>query len=211
MKAHRCRLGRHYPSKNVFPGCSWVGLLGAIMIGCGGSLDAQQVIVTVPQVVASESYFENSGFGWQILGPGFFLQRGFSPAVVVPGPMPGGVHFGWGGSIGPVRYRAHFFAQQSFQRTYTASAATLTVTNGYSGYLFHGAYRPFIIQWIPLASLPANGESNAISQQPNDRSAVPHVAELPAGPAGVDDDPPVQIERIPPRDDPPLVLGKPAH
>jgi hypothetical protein len=182
-----------------------------VLANCLRPLDAQQVVIGTPQIALSESYYETTGFGWQVFGPGFFFQRGFSPALPPPVPSLGGMHVGWGGRIGPLRYRAQFFAAQGFQSTYSTTVPMLTVTNGSSGYLFHGAYRPFILESIPLAGLPADGVSGVIYEQPSDRSDRPGVVGRQTEPGGVVDDPPVRIERIPPKDDPPLVLGKPAR
>ncbi len=194
----------------------WIAIAGLIIMSYALQMDrtfAQQIVVQTPWSLASQSYFETHVLGWEVFGPGFFLRR--NPGFVALSPVSslGGAHFGWAGRIGPLRYRAQFLAAQGFRSTYTATVPMITVTNGYGGHFVHAAYRPFILQTVPIVDYPS---PVLLSYEPTYAGdAPPSSSERPGGPERttmtVVDEPPVPVQRLPAVDDPPLILGKPKH
>jgi hypothetical protein len=135
---------------------------GLVAIQFSSVAIAQQVSVTAPSTNVSQSFSERVGVGFNLNHPNFSLGFG--------GPGRGG--FGGGGFSGPLdglssglslrggKVNANFSltAGQSFSRSLTTTAPTITVMNGVPGFIFSGTLEPFVTRLNPVvgAGMPAN-------------------------------------------------------
>lgn len=182
------------------------------------SLHAQMVVVELPWVNYSEAYQEffhtHWGLSWTGPGGGFFFHQGSdAPWLPFGTPIPA-AHIGWGGRVGPLRYHAHISAAQASHRSLEVVVPSLTLMNGYPGYLIDARYRPFVVQTVPVVfgwqSPPPwlqRLEQLRSEQKSSEALIVPPISN--ERPTGIGDDPPVRITPPPSReDDPPLRLGR---
>jgi hypothetical protein len=123
---------------------------------------AQQVTVTAPATTVSDSFSEHIGVSFGINHPNFSIGFG----------GPGASGFGGGGFSGPldglsfgiplrggkVNGNLSITAGQSFSRSLTTTAPTITLMNGVPGFVFSGTVEPFITGLNPVlgAGVPSN-------------------------------------------------------
>jgi hypothetical protein len=174
---------------------------------------AQYSAISSPLNTAGHSYFENIGVNWGFSGRNFFFNNGGGGAL----PPFGGhdpsadANFGFAG-------RGFFFnltAGQGSSTTMTSQTPTIVVPNGYPGFLFDGQQRPFVTGIVPVvgsawAMAPETATPYIVRpleerlsrlraeqalQQQNVKDAANEAPKLP-------------VSSSPPKDDPPLILGK---
>lgn len=99
----------------------------------------------------NSSFYEQSGFQWNLRGPNFFFNSGGQASVPFgnPGQSAGGrvgVGFGGGGLSGNLGFN---FAQGS-SRSISSTTPSLTTMNGYPGSFSSQVIRPFVTGFTPV-------------------------------------------------------------
>ena len=136
-----------------------VALAGVL---CSSVAHAQQVTVTAPATTVSDSFSERIGVGFGINHPNFSLGFGGPGAGGFGGgglaPPLDGLTFGIPLRGGRVNGNLSITAGQSFSRSLTTTAPTITVMNGVPGFVFSGTLEPFVTGLFPIvgAGLPSN-------------------------------------------------------
>jgi hypothetical protein len=179
-----------------------------------GEAGAQYSAISSPFNTAGHSYFENIGVNWGYSGRNFFFNNGGGGALPPFGGHDPGADatFGFAG-------RGFFFnltAGQGSSTTMTSQTPTIVVPNGVPGFLFDGQQRPFVTGIVPVvggawAATPETPTPYIVRpleerlsrlraeqalQRPVSRDALAtEVRERP-------------LSSSPPKDDPPLILGK---
>jgi hypothetical protein len=187
--------------------------VGVLLAGIGwGDAHAQYSAITGGLNTGGSSYYENIGVNWGFSGQNFFFNNGGGALPPFGGHDPSAdANFGFGG-------RGFFFnltAGQGSSTTTGSQSATIVVPNGYPGFLFDGRQRPFVTGIVPVvgagwAMAPdsptpyivrplderlARLRAEQAMQAQNDRLQDNDVRETP-------------LSSSPPKDDPPLILGK---
>ena len=115
---------------------------------------AQQVTVATPYHALSDSFFENMGTSWGGNFENGFFRVGASPNSAAPqfggfDPSAGfstGVGFGGGGFGGSF----NMAAAQGSRRTFTSQTPSVTLTDGYPGFISDTSQSPFVMGYIPV-------------------------------------------------------------
>jgi hypothetical protein len=123
---------------------------------------AQQATVSTPYHSMSEGFFENFGTNWGLNGRNWFFSFGGSPSQAAPpfgGFDPGaGANLGFGFRTGGM---GGFFSgnfSQGFRQSCVSQTPSLTLTNGYPGYVADASVSPFVISYVPVVgSFPRVG------------------------------------------------------
>ncbi len=116
---------------------------------------AQQVTVGTPFHGASDSFFEHIGTNWGFNFKGVGVQFG-NPNMAAPqfggfdpaAGINGGFGFGGGGRSGFF----NFGAQQGFRQSFVSQTPSLTLTNGYPGFISDSSLSPFVIGYVPVVA-----------------------------------------------------------
>lgn len=119
------------------------------------SAAAQQIHVQSPLVTVSDGFYEYSGVHWGFWrrGPRGYVFFDNGGAMNLP---PGGGVFATPAHFGFAHRAPHgggffrLYGGQGSYRSVTGQTASLTLTNGVPGYLFHGTWRPFVTGWVPV-------------------------------------------------------------
>jgi hypothetical protein len=159
---------------------------------------AQQVTVGSPFINVGDSFFESIGLGFSLGFPGNGFTGGgvssdIGPSRIVgfnpfPVAWPGGggfgafdpgagASFGWGFRGDGFRGGFNLAAAQGSSRNLSATAGSLTVTNGVPGFFAATTQRPFVTGLIPVVGdygggiAPAFGPA-ALMPMPTSRTSV---------------------------------------
>ena len=132
--------------------------VAAAMNFAAGPLFAQQVTTGSPFTRTGHSFFENFGSSWGISAPGsgsfrnFFFNFNGGPAASPFGnPNNGaGARSGLGYARGGLRFGINFHAAQGASSSIQNTTPTMTLTNGYPGFIADSAQSPFVISVIPV-------------------------------------------------------------
>ena len=120
---------------------------------------AQTMVTTsTPLQTNSESFFESSGVGWSVRGPGFFASFGGGGPMPVPfgGFNPNaGIRSGWSVRNGDWTTNFNFHFAQGTQRFSSTTAPVLTSIPGQPASFFSGVQRPFVVGLQPI--VPGGG------------------------------------------------------
>ena len=116
---------------------------------------AQQVTVETPFHGVSDSFFEHIGTSWGFNFKGLGVRVG-SPNMAAPqfggfdpaAGINGGFGFGGGGRGGFF----NFGAQQGFRQNFVSQAPSLTLMNGYPGFISDSSVSPFVIGYVPVVA-----------------------------------------------------------
>ncbi len=116
---------------------------------------AQQVTVGTPFHGVSDSFFEHIGTSWGFNFKGVGVQFG-SPNMAAPqfggfdpaAGINGGFGFGGGGRSGFF----NFGAQQGFRQNFVSQTPSVTLTNGYPGFISDSSVSPFVIGYVPVVA-----------------------------------------------------------
>lgn len=126
-------------------------LLGGL--GClvpAADAPAQQATVSTPYNSISEGFFENTGVSWGLGGRNWSFSFGGSPNQAAPqfgGFDPSaGANFGFGGPRG--WFNANW--SQGFRQSFVGQTPSVTVTNGYPGFVADASLSPFVTSFVPV-------------------------------------------------------------
>lgn len=135
----------------------WASLAIVVGASLSSGVGAQQVHVQTPVTRSSSSYHEHFGvrWGYNWRGPRgyFFFNNGGWNGSLPPfgGYDPNNAAtIGIGGRGNNSNFYLNFTASQGSQRTVTGISPSLTLTNGYPGYLFSGQVTPFVTGFVPV-------------------------------------------------------------
>lgn len=126
----------------------WCGLLAG-----ASKAPAQQVTVGTPFNSVSDSFFENIGIGWELNWNGGFMRFG---GVNQAAPQFGGYDpnagLSSGFAFGNDKFNGFFnwTAGQGSRRSFVSQTPSVTLTNGYPGYISDTSQSPFVISVIPV-------------------------------------------------------------
>lgn len=116
-------------------------------------LHAQQATIGAPFGQANHSFFEQSGVGFNIRGPGFFFQQnsfgqalppfgGFDPAA--------GANFGFALGNGQTQAAFNFAFGQGSRSSFVSQSPSVTIGNGGFGAFSAGSWTPFVAGAVPI-------------------------------------------------------------
>jgi hypothetical protein len=191
----------------------WIILTGAVLSGVATrDAAAQYSAISSPFNTAGSSYYENIGVNWGYRGRNFFFNNGGGTLPPFGGHDPGAdAHFGFAG-------RGFFFnltAGQGSSTTVGSQSATIVVPNGVPGYLFDGRQRPFVTGVIPVVgagwAMAEEAPPRYLLRPLDEKLARLRAEPAPAPAAGrgaANEIGEVPLSASPPKDDPPLILGK---
>ena len=143
----------------------FVGLpLGALAcwLFLAAGVPAQQVTVSTPYHSISEGFFENIGTSWGLSGPNWFFSFGGSPTQAAPqlgGFDPSaGANFGFSRRGGGINGWFNGNWSQGSRRSFVSQTPSITLTNGYPGYVADASVTPFVVSYVPVVgSFPRVG------------------------------------------------------
>ncbi len=138
-----------------FPHLSAVLVMALIGLLVPSETTAQQVTVATPFHSASDSFFEHIGTSWGFNFKGVGVQFG-NPNMAAPqfgrfdpaAGINGGFGFGGGGRGGFF----NFGAQQGFRQNFVSQTPSLTLMNGYPGFISDSSLSPFVIGYVPVVA-----------------------------------------------------------
>ena len=135
----------------------FVGLpLGALAcwLFLAAGVPAQQVTVSTPYHSISEGFFENIGTSWGLSGPNWFFSFGGSPTQAAPqfgGFDPSaGANFGFSRRSGGINGWFNGNWSQGCRRSFVSQTPSITLTNGYPGYVADASVTPFVVSYVPV-------------------------------------------------------------
>jgi hypothetical protein len=121
---------------------------------------AQQVTVTTPLYGVSDSFFERTGTHWGFDWGGFHVTFG-GPNMAMP-PFGNfdpnaGINGGFAVHGNGLNGFFNFAAAQGYRQSFVTQAPSLTLTNGYPGYVADITQSPFVVGLIPVVGGFADG------------------------------------------------------
>lgn len=128
-------------------------LFAAVVCAASDAAFCQQANIGVPFGQANNSFFEQSGVGFGLRGPGFFFQQnGFGQAVPPFGGFApnAGANLGFAVNNGPNQAFFNFAFGQGARSSFTSSTPSVTIGNGGFGSFSAGEWTPFVIGAIPV-------------------------------------------------------------
>ncbi|HUT94624.1 MAG TPA: hypothetical protein VMY37_34530 [Thermoguttaceae bacterium] len=135
----------------------YVGLpLGALAcwLVLAAEVPAQQVTVSTPYHSISEGFFENMGTSWGLGGRNWFFSFGGSPTQAAPqfgGFDPSaGANFGFSRRSGGINGWFNGNWSQGCRRSFVSQTPSITLTNGYPGYMADASVTPFVVSYVPV-------------------------------------------------------------
>jgi len=135
----------------------YVGLpLGALAcwLFLAAGVPAQQVTVSTPYHAISEGFFENMGTSWGLGGRNWSFSFGGSPTQAAPqfgGFDPSaGANFGFGRRTGGINGWFNANWSQGSRRSFVSQTPSITLTNGYPGYVGNASLSPFVVSYVPV-------------------------------------------------------------
>lgn len=114
---------------------------------------AQQATVGAPFGQANHSFFEQSGVGFDIRGPGFFFRQNSLGQALPPfgGVAPAaGASLGFAAGHGSTQGSFNFAFGQGSRSSLTTQSPSVTISNGETGTFSAGSWTPFVIGAIPV-------------------------------------------------------------
>ncbi len=126
-------------------------------------LFGQQVTVSTPYHSVSEGFFENMGTSWGLNGPNWSFSFGGNPTPAAPQfgrfDPSAGANFGF---AGPHGWFAGNFSQGN-RRSFVSQTPSVTLTNGYPGFVADASVTPFVVSYVPIVgSFPRVGPPGPI-------------------------------------------------
>ncbi len=135
----------------------YVGLpLGALAcwLFLAAGVPAQQVTVSTPYHAISEGFFENMGTSWGLGGRNWSFSFGGSPTQAAPqfgGFDPNaGANFGFARRTGGINGWFNGNWSQGSRRSFVSQTPSITLTNGYPGYVADASLSPFVVSYVPV-------------------------------------------------------------
>ena len=135
----------------------YVGLpLGALAcwLFLAAGVPAQQVTVSTPYHAISEGFFENMGTSWGLGGRNWSFSFGGSPTQAAPqfgGFDPNaGANFGFARRTGGINGWFNANWSQGSRRSFVSQTPSITLTNGYPGYVADASLSPFVVSYVPV-------------------------------------------------------------
>jgi hypothetical protein len=113
---------------------------------------AQQVTVETPFHSASDAFFERMGVHWGFNWKGLSFSFG-GPNFATPqfgGFSPSGLSGGWGFSGRDYNGFFNFAMDQGYRQSFVGQSPSVTLTNGYPGFISDTSVSPFVIGYVPI-------------------------------------------------------------